>query len=91
MPRVHLPCLTEGPPHLLDDLHLFECSAQSVCGGAYRIHYGVRRHGGRGTSVLTGGARRFSRVASSLLLLSESFESLATAIALFPALAQRAS
>jgi hypothetical protein len=37
---VDVPYLTEGPPHLLHHLHLFERSVQRIGGGAHRIHHG---------------------------------------------------
>ena len=35
--RVHVPYLTQSPPHLLHDLHLFERSVQRIGCGAHGI------------------------------------------------------
>lgn len=89
--------LTEGPPHVLHQLHLFERSAERIGSGAHRIHHGLpRRFGGVSCflasgarrlgcdpSLLAGDARCLSGVPQLLSLLSDGFERFAMIVANF--------
>ena len=95
-----VPYLTEGPPHVLHQLHLFERSAECIGSGAHRIHHGLpRRVGGVPRFLassarrlggdprpLAGDARRLSGVPQMLSLLSDRFERFAMMIANFTSL-----
>ena len=95
-----VPYLTEGPPHLLHQLHLFERSAECIGSGANRIHHGLpsrvcgvpcflasgARRLGCDPRLLAGRARRLSGVPQMLSLLSERFERFAMMIVNFTSL-----
>ena len=66
---VHVPDLAEGPPHLLDDLHVFERRLERLGGGMHRIHRCV-------TSTLGGGSRRLRGLPEVLALLPDSLQRL---------------
>ncbi len=80
---VRVPQLTERPPHLLDDLHLFECRVQTIGGGAHRIHHRPPRSLAGEARLLAGATRRFSGFADLLLQLSDGFDRLAVVVADF--------
>ena len=95
-----VPYLTEGPPHVLYQLHLFERPAERFGSGAHRLDHGLpRRVGGvprflAGSArrlggdprLLAGDTRRLSGVPQMLSLLSNRFERFAMMIANFPSL-----
>ena len=60
---VHVPYLTQGPSHLLYNLHVFEGRVQGIGGRAHTIHHRVPRSLGGAPCLLVGGARRLSGVA----------------------------
>ena len=60
--RVHVPYLTQSPPHLLHDLHLFERSVQRIGCGAHGIYHNLPFSVSRTAGFLAGGARRLGRV-----------------------------
>ena len=55
---VDVPDVTEGPPHLLDDLHVFECRLQRFGGGLHGIDRRVTGIVGRDPCFFAGGSRR---------------------------------
>ena len=66
---VHVPYVTEGPPHLLDDLHVVECRFQRVGGRVHGIHRCVTRSFGGGSCLFARDARRLPRFPQALSLL----------------------
>ena len=92
-----VPYFTEGPPHVLNQLHLFERSAECIGSGAHHIHYGLpsgvcgvpcflasgARRLGCDPRLLAGDARRLSGVPQLLSLLSDGFERFAMMVANF--------
>ena len=78
-----VPYLTEGPPHVLNQLHLFERSAECIGGGAHRIHHGLASRVCGVPCFLAGHARCLSGVPQLLSLLSDGFESFAMMVADF--------
>src|SRR6187200_1552726 len=81
--RVHLPDLTQGPPHLLYDLHLLERGAQGLGSDAHRIHDDLTRSLGSAPRLLAGDAHGLSGFAQPFLPLPSGFERLAIPVALF--------
>ncbi len=74
-------CITIGPPHLLDDLHLFEGLAECVGGVTNRLHGRASGILGYDPRLLTCGAARFSKVTFLLAVLPALFERLALPVA----------
>jgi hypothetical protein len=75
--------LTEGPPHLLHNLHLLERGGQGLGRSVHGFHSRLTRTIGRDSSFLAGSARNFSSFPQSFPLLSDGFERLAMVIADF--------
>ncbi len=88
---VHVLYLTKRPPHLLDDLHVFERNVEGNGGGAHRIHDYLTCTLGRYPCFLAGGARRLGGFAELLALLADCLERLTMVIADFTRLLGQAS
>ncbi len=70
---VHVPYLTEGPPHFLHHLHVFERCPECFGGGLHRLHRRITSRLGRDSCVLTSRPCRLRGCARFLCQLSELF------------------
>ncbi len=69
-----VPYVTEGPPHLLHDLHVFDCRCQRFCGCVHGIQCRVTGILGCGPCLLTGDPRRLPGFPETLPLLPDHLE-----------------
>ena len=91
MERVAVPYVTEGAPHLLDDLHLFETGLERVGGGAHGIQHRLTGSLGHGSCLVADGPRLFGSgpcrlpgVPYPLLVLPDCFERVTMPVADLP-------
>jgi hypothetical protein len=85
--RVELVCspyVTEGPPHLFHDLHVFERRLERLGGCVHGLDCRMTGSLGCGTCLLTSGPRRFSGFPQTLTLFTKCLELLTMEVAHLP-------